>query len=115
MDDSGLISKERAFYLKLVLMPLGLLIVLNAVFQFITYSRLNISSWAYFLSVGLVLGCIYAYATYRFGKALDFGTEQWVLSILLFLFCFWGSFVYFLVTASRHMKAEEEAGPSAGT
>ncbi|MBN2167722.1 MAG: hypothetical protein JW738_00640 [Actinobacteria bacterium] len=115
MDDSGLISKERAVYLKLVLMPFGLLIVLNAIFQFITYSRLNFSSWIYFLVIGSGLGCIYAYATYRIGRVLDFSTEQWVFSIVLFLFCFWGSFAYILVAASRAMKDEQEAEISADT
>lgn len=101
MPDKELIKKERAVYLKLVLMPIGLLIVLNAIFQFLPYSRLNAGSWPYFLGIGAALGCILAYATFRMGRSLGFDTQQWVVSVFLFILFFWGSFAYMLVMASR--------------
>lgn len=101
--------KERTVYLKLILMPLGFLLVLNAIFQFLPYSRLNIQSWIYILPIVLLLGVIYAYATYRIGKALDFDTREWLVSAALFLVLFWGSFIYILFTVSRSINDHTES------
>lgn len=102
-----LTRKERATYLKLVLMPIGLLLVLNAMFQLLPYNRLTAASWPYFLGIGAALVCISAYATFRMGRTLGFNTGQWVISALLFLLLFWGSFIYLLVMASKSIKERD--------
>lgn len=101
------IEKERANYLKLVLMPIGLILVLNAIFQFLPYSRLVAGSWPYFLGIGGALTCIYAYATFRMGRALGLDAGQWAASILLFILFFWGSFAYLLIVASKSIKERD--------
>jgi len=98
------LRRERNIYLMLTLIPLLVLMIANALLLYwffstpeLTRESINLTTNLFRALVSIPCLGLMMYGLIRYGRYLNFGAGEWVIAILLLLFCTLGSIIYMLL------------------